>query len=176
MNDKSRKERRDEQRATRKDFASVAKDIEAALPTCKDPELREAVTQGYKELCKSDAPTKLISGQMLLAAIGLANEEHCAEAAILLFLGGVILEPSMTDHYLNCLMREHHGLRLSAQMPQDRPEPPGPVRDALEAAKTEAIAQESSADGHAKTDALIQEVVDAVQAPMKELAKQAQTC
>lgn len=101
---KSRAERRELQREQRRDFESLAKQVRASLDNRQDDDFKMAIVTALQKLELCGHPNALIGVSILIGCVECEARDDGAAARLLLYIAGVIIEPSLTLYALQTLM------------------------------------------------------------------------
>jgi hypothetical protein len=106
MNDpKSRAERREEQRATRKDFEHIVKDIKQGLEQRPNDEFKMAIVHALQALEMSPHDNNRIAALMVGGCVEAASRGDDNAARLLLYVSGAVVDPILTRFLLNLIIQ-----------------------------------------------------------------------
>lgn len=102
---KTRAERREEQRATRKDFVSTVKEIKHTLEDHPNDEFKLAIFQALQHLETTPHDNNLIAALMVGGCVDAASRGDDNAARLMLYTSGAVVDPVLTRFLLNLIVQ-----------------------------------------------------------------------
>lgn len=110
---KTRAERREEERASKKDYAVLTKSIRAAVAGRSDAEFKLAVLQALQHLDSEKHDNNVVAATLIDGCVDCAGRGDMASAKLLLYLSGALVNPTLTRFMLNTVMEVNHSFQMS---------------------------------------------------------------